>query len=572
MERRRAERGNDRRLLGDLLIEAGLVSRSGLLAGLEEQQLRGGRLGYTLLKIGRVTPAALYLFLQDTLPALSPDLVDTLRSAPAVDLIPARLAHHYGMVPVRVQDGILDLAIATADSPRLIPAVEELTGLRVDPLICPPSLIAEALARSYPCEVEAGVIHPPAGDCLFVLSDRRRGIRPLLPETIREDAPASEWLRAIAAEGIRRAARRIQIEPGPGEMRVAFHGPLGDADEIDLPRGAYAGLSGLLSGLSGIAARGRVVPCEGRLTLTVDGRRISASVLAMPGFDDQIYTLGLRDQRVAPAERPDLEADLPDLPPVLARMAQEGRGLLLLAGPGAAEAEVGLAAVLDLLGNRLPRRIVLGETAPHASLEVVSVPADEERVPLEPLLVRTLARAPDLLVLPEPSGAIDLAAAFALADERVVLAPFAAVDAFDAAERLARAGAHRSPSSEGRLVGILGVRLMEQLCRSCARPYDLYELLAPWPRHRRPLPGSYFAGQGCASCRGSGAQRLEPVFEFLPLLPGEIPLQSGGLAGVLRERRAVQGSPTLFQSALRRAAAGSLDVREPLRLLLHEQR
>jgi len=37
-----------------------------------------------------------------------------------------------------------------ADSPRLIPAVEELTGLRVEPLICPPSLIGEALSRFYP--------------------------------------------------------------------------------------------------------------------------------------------------------------------------------------------------------------------------------------------------------------------------------------------------------------------------------------------------------------------------------------------------------------------------------------
>ncbi|HEU4403384.1 MAG TPA: hypothetical protein VFT43_14900, partial [Candidatus Polarisedimenticolia bacterium] len=230
----RRSSADDRRLLGEMLLEAGIVTRRGLAAGIEEQRLRGGRLGYLLLRLGQVTPAALYLFLQEHFTALSPDLLEVLRSGPAVDLMPARLARFYNMVPIRVEDGALALAVATADSPRLIPAIEELTGFKVDPIVCPPSLIAEALERFYPYEVEPGVLCRASGDNLFILSDRRRGIRPLRPEVVRSEAPAADWLRALGAEAIHRGARTLIVEPQRGAVRVLFRGARGEESGLAL--------------------------------------------------------------------------------------------------------------------------------------------------------------------------------------------------------------------------------------------------------------------------------------------------------------------------------------------------
>src|SRR2546428_5040281 len=231
----------DRRLLGDLLVEAGIATRQAVAASLEEQRLRGGRLGYNLLKLGLATPAALHLFLAENLDALMPDLADGLRASPAVDLIPGRLAHHYNMVPVRVEDGNLVLGLASADNPSLIPAVEELTGLTVDPLICPPSLITEVLARCYPSEVERGVIYRPGGDHHLVLSDRRRRIRPALPEVLRAGAPASERLRSIAAEAVRRRVRCIRLQPPRQAMPGDFHRPRRRHHGVPPAPGAYPG-------------------------------------------------------------------------------------------------------------------------------------------------------------------------------------------------------------------------------------------------------------------------------------------------------------------------------------------
>ena len=557
----------DRRLLGDLLIEAGLVRRAGLQAGLEEQRLRGGHLGYNLLRAGKVVPAAFHLFLQDNLASLSPGLLETLRTSPAIDRIPARLAHHYGMVPIAVADGTLALGLASADAPRLIPAVEELTGLRVDPLICPPSLLASALARFYPAEVDPGVIFRPAGDNLLVLSDRRRGIRPNLPEAVRSDATAAEWLRSIAAEAIRRGARHVDLEPRGEEARVLFAGPQQDPGELAIPTGAFPGLARLIDGLSRIAARGRIVPREGRFALLADGRRIGVSVLALPGLDGGRYSLDLRLERPGSRPRADLERELPELRAALDRLAARRTGLLLLASVTEAEAASGVGALLALLGERLPRRAALGEWPAALGLPAAAGPGEDESVPLAHLLEMTISRRPDLLVLPGLGVPGCAAAALAQSAERVVLAPIEAVDAFAAVETIVQAGLGAA-ASDDRLAGILGVRLMESLCRECRRPYDLQDLLTPARQGHAPGPGPYHVGRGCPACRGSGLLRLEPVFEFLPAAAEHY--RPGASAARLRAECAARGMTTLFRAALRHAAAGLIDVREPLRILLHD--
>lgn len=560
----------DRRLLGDLLVEAGIATRHAVGSGLEEQRLRGGRLGYNLLKLGLATPAAMHLFLKDCFEDLAPDLADALHTAPVVDLIPARLAHYYGMVPVSVQDGVLALGVMTADLPALIPSVEELTGLRVDPFICPPSLITDVLVRFYPSEVESGVVYRPGSDHVLILSDRRRRLLPVLPEMLREDAPAADRLRALAAEAIRRGATRVRIEPRREAMRVTYSGRRLDDHDVEQPRGAYVGLARLLEGLSGMASRGRVVPREGRFLLHADGRRIAVSISAMPGLEGDSLTLDLRDERIVQASRDELEPALPELARAVDRLSESAHGLLIVAGSDAVEARAGVDCVLTLLADRLPRRAWIGEPGLRPAVESASLTQDEEEIPFEAILGRALVGSPELIVLPDVDRPGRARAALDEAGRRVVVATFGpAHDACAAVESLVRSGL--GTLLQDRLAGILGVRLMERLCESCRRPVDPSEFLLPAPRYRRPPRGEYGVSQGCTACRTSGLLQWQPVFEFLPPAPDGDLLMPQTTARARRADRARQGLPTLFLAGLAKAAAGIVDAREPLRLLLHER-
>jgi len=225
--------------------------------------------------------------------------------------------------------------------------------------------------------------------------------------------------------------------------------------------------------------------------------------------------------------------------------------------------------VLGLLGERCPRRVAAGAVAALHPFEAPSSARDEEEIPFEALLDRAIVDGPDVLVLPGLERSGRATAARDQATRRVVIATFTpALDACAAVESLGRAGT--GPLLRELLVGILAARLMESLCASCQRPVDPFEFLPPAARHRRPPAGSYAVSEGCPSCRGSGILLWQPVYEFLSCLPPEDPFRPRRPARELRDDRATRGLKTLSLTGFARAATGIVDVREPLRLLLHE--
>jgi len=560
---------DDRRLFGEMLLEAGLVSRPGLESGLEAQRLGGGRIGFNLLRLGLVTPAEFYLYLRDTVGILSPDLIETLLTGPAVDLLPARIAHHHGIVPIRVQDGFLSLALADADNPMLLKGLEDLTGLRVDPLVCPPSLIAGVLDRFYPSELEPGVWFRAFGDGVFALSDRRRGIRPLRPEAVRPEAPPSHWLRALGGEAIRRGARSIRLEPRRRDIEATFVVLGGARETVRLPAGIHAGLGRLIEGLARIGTRGRVVPRDGRIIWLVDDRRIAVSVRGVPGLEGEGFTLDLRAERMESIDGRALAADLPSFAAATARIADRGRGLLLLAGTSVVEARAGLAAFLALLEGRRPKRAAIGDWAAGGSLPVLAGRSDEEEVPTAPLLARALRDDPEVLALPWIDGPEWARAAIAASRDRIVVAPVQAADGPGAARRLRQAGPGLIGPAADSDIGVLGVRAMERLCAACRRPCDPASILNAAGAGSAAVRGDYFLSHGCPECRGSGTLALEPVLEYLDLAAavgaGRPEVFEPATPGGWRRRS------SLFQAGLRKAAAGHIDAREPIRFLLHEQ-
>jgi len=553
----RGRAGDERRLLGELLVEAGLVTSRGLSLALEAQRLGGGRLGMHLMRGGHIVPAAFHLFLGEHLEAMRPDLLDDVRAGAAAGRVPARLAHHYGMVPVREHDGVLDLAVSTFDQPGLRSAVEALTGLKVEPIIAPPSLLAEALGQHYPGEVEPGILFRPAGDNILVLADGAHGVRAAAVESLSAGAPAGEWLCAITALALRDGARRVEIEPRADTVAVTFSGRGGGHPGISMARGAYPGVAALLEGLGRIASRGRIVPREGRFVARSGSVRLFVSVLALPGLLGRTYRLDLRSETIAGPDAGAIALALPALRQALDALADRGRGLLGLAATGPTEWAAALEAVLQHLRDRLGRRAVVGGWDDRG--------ADAIRAAAGPAASRPPGGT-ELLVIGTPwrSGIGDAIAA--LAHDHVVLAAIDAPDACAGAEAMARGTAGLDLAAGP--AGILAVRHLETACSACRRPFDLGELLALLPGGAS-APAPAWIAPGCSGCRGSGHIEMTRVAEFLPLAAGRLG-RPGTRARQLRGES--PWHPTIVRSAVRGALDGSIDAREVVRLLVHEPR
>src|SRR3990167_6714327 len=140
-----------RRRLGDLLIEAGLISETQLKAGLNEQRKWGGRLGRTVVELGFVTETAIGQVLARQLELPSLDLDTAALPPEAPTWLRLDLCERYGVFPVASTPSARTINIATSDPTNVehLQALEFATNLKVLPTVATASAIERAIRRYY---------------------------------------------------------------------------------------------------------------------------------------------------------------------------------------------------------------------------------------------------------------------------------------------------------------------------------------------------------------------------------------------------------------------------------------
>ncbi len=128
---------DNRPVMGELLLREGILTETQLTRALTEQKRAGGRLGYHLIRLGYVNVQRLSQFMRDSMGLIPYDLPQWIKDPSVIDLIPGNLAQFYQVIPVEKDGPMLTVAIADLDNPSIIPALEELTGLTIDPGVRP---------------------------------------------------------------------------------------------------------------------------------------------------------------------------------------------------------------------------------------------------------------------------------------------------------------------------------------------------------------------------------------------------------------------------------------------------
>jgi type IV pilus assembly protein PilB len=139
----------DGKRLGDLLIEAGLVSALQVRAALQEQRAQKLRLGSALVQLGFLPEAklAVYLSRLTHLPCVNPEAVDVPDDV--IGLVPTDVALEHCVYPLRVQGDTLHVAVADPLDDDLRDRLARSTGLNVTQLVSPDVRIKNAIRRRY---------------------------------------------------------------------------------------------------------------------------------------------------------------------------------------------------------------------------------------------------------------------------------------------------------------------------------------------------------------------------------------------------------------------------------------
>ncbi len=138
-----------RKKLGEMLVEAGVLSEQRLRMALGEQRRWGGTLGRTLVEMKLVTEADLVRVLSVQLNLPTVDL-ETIEIDPHVlDLVPGELAEQHNIVPFAQPMKFLDVAMAEPTNLGIIDELRIRTQLNIRPYLAGPKMIERAIAKHY---------------------------------------------------------------------------------------------------------------------------------------------------------------------------------------------------------------------------------------------------------------------------------------------------------------------------------------------------------------------------------------------------------------------------------------
>ncbi|MBI3011846.1 MAG: hypothetical protein HYY58_05105 [Candidatus Omnitrophica bacterium] len=148
------------KVIGEVLLERGVVSRDELEKGLAYQRKHGGLMGQALIQLGFVTEeeVALALTAQYGFPYLP--LTHYEIDADLIALIPEPIARQYCLIAVDRIGNALTLAMADPSNTQAIAEIEMLTTCVVQAFVSTPSDINKAIETYYK---RAASAHPPSG-------------------------------------------------------------------------------------------------------------------------------------------------------------------------------------------------------------------------------------------------------------------------------------------------------------------------------------------------------------------------------------------------------------------------
>jgi HD-like signal output (HDOD) protein len=135
--------------IGDLLIDEDLISQEQLEEALKRQSETGGKIVENLIELGSITVDQFISFLSNQPGVASLDLSNYHISPDVVALVDKELAVKNEVFPIDKMGKLLTLGMACPLDAATIKEIEQITGLRVKPILCSTGQITNAINRYY---------------------------------------------------------------------------------------------------------------------------------------------------------------------------------------------------------------------------------------------------------------------------------------------------------------------------------------------------------------------------------------------------------------------------------------
>ncbi len=552
--------------LGEVLIDANLISAQQWDEAQQSRLQKDMPPEEYLVERGYVSSQTLALYISLYLDVPFVNLNRQQVFLDALELVPQNIARKYGLIPLKVQDGTLTVAM---QDPQNLDALEDLatvTSKRIEAVLSTRGEIQEAIARHYRVsgEIERQLSQIPTQQQGDSASEHRQAR--LSAQAIAQ-APVVRALDLLLSQAVRDRASDIHIEPQGDRVRVRFRTDGILHEMMSLPLSVHAPLLSRIKVMAGMNIAERRRPQDGQLNFTTDNREVDVRVATSNTIHGEMAVLRVLDKTFALYTLPQL-GFLPDTLETYNRILQVPFGMMLISGPTGAGKTTTLYASVAQLDNVGRNLITIEDPVEYRFDNINQMQVNPNTgLTFATGLRATMRLDPDVILVGEirdPETA-QIANQAALTGH-LVLSSVHANDAAGAIFRLIDLGVEPFMLASA-LVGTVAQRMVRRSCSQCvqARAPSSEEKLTYEEEMHEPLEQVLY-GVGCNICSGTGYSGRTGIYEVMVISEEVRRLILAG-AGVddLRAKALEEGMVNLWHDGMTKVKMGITTPHEVIR-------
>ena len=562
--------------IGELLIEAQVITPEQLKEGKEVQKSAPGDLGQIMIDLGFAGAKQVMQARARMLNVQFVDLTTQKIDASAINIVPEQIVRRHTVIPVTKSNNRLMVAMSDTQNIKALDDLRVVTrGLQVMPVLALPKEIEDAINRNYKGSEDSGENLPAAngddslGTGLAGVKDAIESYKsreiteeddPEAVAQVAEQAPIIRVANTIIQQAIQVGASDIHVEPDRRQVRIRYRVDGVLHEEMTIPKYIQPPLMSRFKIMSEMNIAERRVPQDGRIPVRKDGKDYDLRVSCLPTIWGEKIVCRILDKSSILLALTKLGFS----PESLARLEElivQPNGMVLSTGPTGSGKTTTQYAVLHKI-NSVEKNIITIEDPVEYQLSGLSQVHVNVKAGLTfgTALRSFLRQDPDIIMVGEMR---DLETAEIAVDAsltgHLVLSTLHTNNAPSAVIRMVDMGVEPYLIA-ATVIGVLAQRLARMVCKNCAEEYQVraseLRVLGYEPRDRDEMV-TLRRGRGCEACRHTGFKGRSGIFELMTVNDeiAELIVRRAPLADI-REAAKANGMKELREDGLDKILAG----------------
>ncbi|MCD8509090.1 MAG: Flp pilus assembly complex ATPase component TadA [Bacillus sp. (in: Bacteria)] len=494
----------DRKRLGDLLVESGLISNQQLEDALQIKSPEQ-KLGDVLLQQGYITEQQLIEILEYQLGIPHISLYRYPIDGQVTDIVPKELAMRSTLMPLKIIGEKLFIAMADPMDYFAIDDIRLSTGFEVEVSIATKDDIIKAIHKYY--EIDEAVEELLEEEKVTEEKDFEA-----LSDT---DSPMVKLVNQILLRAVQERASDIHIDVQESKVVIRYRVDGVLRTERTLPKHMQNMLSARIKIMANLDITENRVPQDGRIKVNIDYHPIDLRVSSLPTVYGEKIVMRILDLSSA-LNRLDKLGFHPENYENLLQMLKKPNGIILITGPTGSGKSSTLYASLNQL-NSEEVNIITVEDPVEYQLEGINQIQVNSKVGLTFAsgLRSILRQDPDIIMVGEirDTETAEIAVRASLTGH-LVLSTIHTNDSISTVNRLIDMDIEPFLLAAS-LSGIISQRLVRRICRDCRTDYEPSLREQEFFKKRGLFVDKLYKGRGCPNCNMTGYRDRLAIHEML---------------------------------------------------------